>query len=267
MKIELEKPPPLLIDPLVKALTEKKIDQDIKEYQSLLDNESSEQNVHDFLASHSYFFNGILRLYGESPIYSKVKLGAEYEVDFACFDTGSFGPEWYLIEIEAPAKKLFTKSGDPTSDLTHAIQQVRDWHTWIHENLNYVRKLMPLIEYPLGFVFIGRRSHLTNDTKRKLRRLAHDHRMFMRIHTLDWLSGTASSVKYLVRTGKGGTWPVPMHALSHSELAKGKPELAHGWLNHPNVSHAHDAFQNLLLNQRNYSYLNLAEYRDDDEEN
>jgi len=266
MNIEFEKPDPLPIDPLVEALTEEKIDQDIKEYQSLLDNRSSEQNVHDFLATHSYFFNGILRLYGVSPIYSKVKLGAEYEVDFACFDTGSFGPEWYLIEIEAPTKKMFKKSGDPTSDLTHAIQQVRDWHAWIHENLGYARKLMPLIEYPFGLVFIGRRSHLTNDTKQKLRRLAHDHRMLMRIHTLDWLSGAASSVKYLVRTGKGGTWPIPMHALSHSELAKGKPSIAHEWLNQPNVAHVHDVFQNLLLDQRKYSYLNLTEYRDDDEE-
>ena len=61
---------------------------------------------------------------------------------------------------------MFTKSGDPTSDLTHAIQQVRDWHTWIHVNVDYARKLMPLIEYRLGFVFIGRRSHLTNASNR-----------------------------------------------------------------------------------------------------
>ena len=221
MTINCKKPDPFPIDPLVRALTVEIVERDIKEYQYLLDSISSEQLVHEFLARHSYFFNGILRLYGASPMYSKVKLGAEYELDFACFDTGSFGSEWYLIEIEAPAKKMFTKAGDPTADLTHAIQQVRDWHAWIHENLDYARKLMPLIEYPLGYVFIGRRSDLTEETKKKLRRLAHDHRMFMRIHTLDWLSGAAHSVKYLLRNGDGGTWPVPMCAFSHRELAMG----------------------------------------------
>jgi hypothetical protein len=265
MKIEFKKPDHFPIDPLVKALTVDKVDQDIKEYERLLDQRCSEQDVHEFLSTHSYFFNGILRLYGASPIYSKIRLGSEYEVDFACFDTGSFGPEWYLIEIESPSKKMFTKSGDPTSGLTHAIQQIRNWHTWIRENLDYTRKLMPLIEYPLGYVFIGRHSHLTQKTKTKLRRLAHDHRMFMRIHTLDWLSGAARSVKYLLRAGDAGTWPVPMNALSHLDLAGGKPDMAREWLNSPSTAYALDFFQELMLNQRKYSYLSVAEYREDNE--
>lgn len=253
--IEIEKHNTLPIDPLVRSLTIEKVEHDIKEYESLLDEKCSEYIVHEFLSKHTYFFNGILRLYGFSPIYSKIRLGSEYEVDFAFFDTGSFGPEWNLVEIESPSKKMFTKSGDPTAALTHAIQQIRNWHTWIHENLDYARKLMPLIEYPLGYVFIGRRSHLTETTKRKLRRLAQDHRMFMRIHTLDWFLSAAKSAIYLLRDGEGGTWPVPLHSFSHSELFDGKPEIAHEWLNNPNTANALDRFHDLRLNQRKYSFL------------
>lgn len=266
MSLNFEKPEPLLVDPLVKALTEAQIEVDIAAYVDLLDREASEGAVHEFLAEHTYFFNVILRLYGVSPVYSKVRLGSQYEVDFAFFDTGSFGPEWYLIEIEAPSKKMFTKGGDPTAEFTHAIQQIRDWHSWIHENLDFARKLMPQIEYPLAYLFIGRRLHLTPETSTKLRRLAHDHRMTMRIHTLDWFEGAARSVRNLVRDGDGGTWPVPMHALSHADLAGGLPEMARRWLSDPRVADAREFGRELLLNQRKYSYLNLAEYGENGEE-
>jgi hypothetical protein len=266
MVLKFEKPEPLPLDPLVKALTEEQIESDIADYIKLLDYNASEAEVHDFLASHSYFFNTILRMYGASPLYSKIRLGSQYEVDFAFFDTGSYGTEWYLVEIEAPSKRMFTKAGDPTSFLTHAIQQVRDWHTWIHENLDYARKLMPHIEYPLGYVFIGRRAHLTHDTKIKLRRMAHDHRMFMHIHTLDWFAGTARSVKDLIRIGGGGNWPVPMHALSHTDLAAGRPEMARKWLTDPRVADELESGQQLILKQREYSYLNLAEFEVGDKE-
>lgn len=262
MAIKVEKPEPLPVDPMVRTLTEDKIDEDIATYVRMLDQEASESDVHDFLAKHSYFFNSILRMYGVSPLYSKVRLGSQYEIDFAFFDTGSFGPEWHLVEIEAPSKRMFTKTGDPTASLTHAIQQIRDWHDWVHENLDFARKLMPHIEYPLGYVFIGRRSHLIPDTMKKLRRLAHDHRMTTRIHTLDWFENAARSVKDLVRAGNGGTWPVPMCAMSHADLAAGRPDMAWEWLNNPHAANNRDYYRQLLLSERKYFYLNLTEYSD-----
>ena len=93
MSWKFEKPKPLPVDPRVAALTEEQIEADIATYLDLLDREALESEVHDFLADHSYFFNGILRMYGVSPVYSKVRLGSQYEVDFAFFDTGSAGTE------------------------------------------------------------------------------------------------------------------------------------------------------------------------------
>jgi hypothetical protein len=82
------------VDSLVAALTSDQVRQDVAAYQSILDRNESEAALHRFLAEHTYFFNGAVRLHGHSPVYSKVKLGCDYEVDFAWFDTSSFGPEW-----------------------------------------------------------------------------------------------------------------------------------------------------------------------------
>src|SRR6266568_1991084 len=97
-----------IVDPLVRKLTTKIVEQDADEFEDLLDRKVSEAVIHDFLAQRSYFFNGVIRLYGLSPLYSKIRLGSEHEIDFVCFDTGSYGPEWRLVEIEGPCKRLFT---------------------------------------------------------------------------------------------------------------------------------------------------------------
>nr|WP_298727286.1 Shedu anti-phage system protein SduA domain-containing protein [uncultured Steroidobacter sp.] len=234
-------PEPIDIDPQVAALTAAKVDEDIAVFSSLLDAGAPERDVHAFLEGHSYFFNGILRMYGASPLYSKVRLGSDYEVDFAFFDSGSYGPDWHLVEIEAPSHKLFTSRGDPSGALNHAIQQVRNWHSWFHANLAYCSKLMPHIEYPMGYVFIGRRSELDSDTRSKLKRLAYDYRSLVHIHTLDRFISAAMSVRDgLLPGGRTGSWPVRMNAYSHADLAARQPASAWEFLMNPNVKAERD---------------------------
>jgi hypothetical protein len=251
------------IDPSVRQLTRKQLRADIAEYKALLDARVSELCIHSFLSSHSCFFNGLLRLFGYSPLYSKVKLGHDFEVDFAWFDTGSDGPEWCLAEIESPTRSMFTKAGDPSAWLTHAIQQVCDWHSWIHDNGAYARSLMPYIEYPLGLVFIGRREELTSSTRKKLRRLCYGHRMSLEIHTLDWFISAAESVDNLIIPRRGGAWPVGMRALNHSDLARGLPPLAKGWMESPFARRAAKDNLKYRLQGRKYSYLGNEELREE----
>ena len=245
--------------------SESEIDEQIQEYRGLLDSEVSEHELHQFLASHSHFFNGALRLFGHCPLYSKVKLGHDHEVDFAWFDTGSLGPEWRLVEIESPTQKLFTQAGEPTAALNHAVLQVRDWHDWIHENLDYARKLMPRIKYPLGYVFMGRRSELTPSNQKRFRRLVHDNRMLMEIHTLDWFASAAATTKNLVEDGGGGGWTVPKEALSHSDLSSGLPTEAMEWMESPFVECASENMIDERLNERRYSHLHWPEISSDSE--
>lgn len=246
-------------DPLVEGLTLDKIQKDIKEYEDLLDQKVNESEIHSFLSSHSYFFNTLIRLYGVSPLYSKLKLGSNFEIDFAYFDTSSYGPEWELIEIESPKQKLFNKNGDPSAALTHAIRQVEEWHSWIHDNLDYARKLMPFIDYPMGYIFIGRRKDLTIDDAKRLKRLNYTHRKSIEIHTLDYFSSGAASVINIVEKANQGDWPLAMKALSHSDLASGLPAYAQNYLDNWVSEKKRQLWKKEMLEERDNRHNNEIE--------
>jgi hypothetical protein len=210
------------IDPEVSKLTSEAVEGHVKEFMTLLNENSKEQAIQSFLEAHSYFFNGPLDLYGMSPLYSKIKLGSEYVTDFAWFNINSGGCEWKLVEIEAPAEPLFTAKGDPSAYLTRALGQVTTWQEWIYKNLDYARKLLPNVLYPLGYIYMGRREELKAKEKQDaLRRLSHEYRGSLRIYTLDRFASAALGVAQ--RLGKAGTgnWTVPMKALTHKDLTDG----------------------------------------------
>jgi hypothetical protein len=129
---------------------------------------------------------------------------------------------------------MFRKSGAPSAFLTHAVHQVRDWHMWIHDNLAYARRLLPHVDYPLGRVFIGRRSELSADNRRRLKRLLFENRMFMEIRTLDFFVDGAESVRHLVSAG-GARWTAPPCSFTHRDLAARRPNGLFSWLESPEV--------------------------------
>lgn len=200
------------LDPLL-------VDSQIDEYRRLLDQRAPEEKVHQFLASHVHFWNGLLRLAGtNNPLFSKVALGGEYVTDFVFYDTGSSGMQWHLVEIEAPGAKLFTASGSPTAPLSRAMTQVRDWTQWVAEQSEAARHLMPGIAFPMGIVFIGRRHELADAKKRRaLSALNGNQRQFLVVHTLDYFIDRARSAR---------TWPglnMPVHAGSDRQLRQSFP--------------------------------------------
>jgi hypothetical protein len=226
-------------DPQLAGLTPQTVKEAAQELQALLDSQAPEERVHQFLAQHTYFFNDFLRLYSATVVYSKVKLGSQHETDFAWFDSASSGPDWCLVELEGPAYPMFTKSGEPSARLSHAIQQVRDWNTWIHRHLDYARRLFVQIEYPLGHVFVGRRSELTPTARERLRRLSYEHRAHLHIHTLDRLVDAGRSVLPML-TNDGAKWSVPMTAYSHADLENRRPADAFEWLAQAGAGNADD---------------------------
>lgn len=253
--------PPLAPEPdkNVVALTENRLNAQIRRYERLLDDKESELAVHDYLASHSYFFNGVLRMFGSSPLYSKVKFADKFEADFVWFDSGSYGCEWHLAEIEAPARKMFTKSGRASGYLTHAIQQVRDWHTWVHEHRSTARELMPHVDYPQGYVFIGRRRDLSESDMQRLKRLSFEHRMMLEIHTLDWFASNAASVRNLLGRSR---WRIPSRAFTHADLRRRQPDWAFEWLDSPATKRWTQRHWQLRRNNKDYDYVGQAEWPD-----
>jgi len=193
---------------------------DIKQFRRLLDRNASEQTIHRFLATHMHFWNGLLRLFGEGgPLYSKVRLGAEFEIDFAFVDTGSNGAEWHLVEIEPPSLRLFNARGDPSQELTHSLGQIRAYQRWIDRNHAYADSLMPGIDHPMGHIFIGRRAELANERVReKLHALNIQNRAHVEVRTLDRFARMAESV---AGTQQLHVSPV---ALTDKDLRNGLPK-------------------------------------------
>ncbi|MCB9915236.1 MAG: DUF4263 domain-containing protein [Planctomycetes bacterium] len=121
------------------------------------------------------------------------RLGAEYVTDFVVGQKDSMGFSWTAIELESPLVPMFTKQGDPSHQLTHAIRQVQDWRTWLKTNQNYAARsraenglglthISPSLE---GLILIGRRVALDEATNPRRRQMCED--LNIQIHTYDWL--------------------------------------------------------------------------------
>jgi hypothetical protein len=115
----------------------------------------------------------------------------KFVADFAFF-TGQGST--IFVEIEAPHRRLFTKKGDQTSDLTHAIGQVTSWHLWIAQNALYAREKLPNVESPYSLIVIGRARDLTVEDRRTLLWINSVNRHQFRIITYDELLEEAKSL-------------------------------------------------------------------------
>lgn len=202
------------------GISSRRISAAIREYSDLLDSKRAELTIQRFLASHVYFFNGLARHH--DPVYSRVKFGADFEADFAFYDSSSYGVEWHFVEIENPGKKMFARNGRPSANLTHAIEQARDWNNWIRENVQFARRSFPLILYPFFYVFMGRRSDLTAANRDRLRQINYDNRAWLEVGSLDRFIDCAKTAKNL--SG------LQLQAYTDAEMRRGLPEDSFEWL-------------------------------------
>jgi Domain of unknown function (DUF4263) len=198
----------------------------INRMRELLDARAPEEAIHQLLANHIEFWNGIVRLVGGCPLYTKISLGGDYTIDFAYVDMSSNGAEWHFVEIEPPSFRLFTKAGDPSHRLTHALRQVRDWQHWVAVNTSFARKRFPGIVAPMGHVFMGRRAELaTIESRDRLHALNIEYRGHVEIHTLDrFLTMAESAIGF-------GPIGIPTKALTDADLRKGLPRGLKQWIN------------------------------------
>jgi hypothetical protein len=106
-----------------------------------------EEKIHQFLDRNPYAF---AHLYIDGLLFSKFRLADAYIPDFVAIGRKRWSqllaPLVTFIEIERSNMPLFTKSGDPSAFLTHAIRQVQDWKKWVGDNRSFLhRKLTSLL--------------------------------------------------------------------------------------------------------------------------
>lgn len=105
-----------------------------------------------FLLNHGLHFDAFI---------SKLPIGSRF-CDLAYLTKSS--DEWWLVllELENPHKKLFKGDVDHaefTADYTQALQQIKDWRTYISDYKNNVvnaikRMLRPLSENKVSFKYV-----------------------------------------------------------------------------------------------------------------
>lgn len=116
----------------------------------------------------------------ENRVFSQFTLAGQKTPDFVFAREDSLGIRWHFIEIEKPWNRGFTNKGDPTAEMSHALRQIYDWHTFMIENRDYVlrhfrfkRQMNRLgLAEPEFTVILGRRDDLNDQTRALARRLS-----------------------------------------------------------------------------------------------
>ena len=182
----------------------------VKELETLVENAVSENELQAHIEKHPYILSQ------QFPhchhVFPKVKFGIQYETDFMCLEIPSSGKEWIGVELEIPNKKVITKAGRKTSELEHAIQQVRDWRSWVTENLSYARKdkeknglgLSDIVPRFYGYVIIGRREAFTEKFNELRRQIQRDELITIRSWdgVIEWAYKRAKFYSYIIDSQK-----------------------------------------------------------------
>lgn len=119
---------------------EKKMSNDIAfDFEKVLESKK-EEHIHQFLNKNQ----NIVSFFSSNDfVCSKYRLADAFIPDFLIIGREHFSNDIrahvILMEIERSNIPIFTKTGDPTSQLTHAIRQVQDWKTWMKVNRTYLQ--------------------------------------------------------------------------------------------------------------------------------
>jgi hypothetical protein len=132
-------------------------------YKALLDSNSErEETLQSFLKEHP-----VLLCPTHTMVRPKLQIGARV-TDFVFREATG---DYLLVELEPPTEPLFIKSGDTSSQLNHARNQISDWRRYIEDNLLTVQRELDLpgiSSNPKGLIVIGRAQSLSEENRRKL---------------------------------------------------------------------------------------------------
>jgi hypothetical protein len=170
---------------------------EIAEYLDLLKDAKSERPMQAFFCLHRHFLVEHLRGGHGRWVIPQLRLGSQHVTDFMIGAANSFGADWVAVELESPRAHLFTKAGNPTAILIHAIRQITDWRVWLRSNLAYAAKpegddglgLAKIRSDVEGLILIGRRSTLSDSDNTVRDQMYHD--MNIAIHTYDYIADVA----------------------------------------------------------------------------
>ena len=135
----------------------------VREFERVLADAVDERPLQTFLASAPMLLGPLAPPGANYWCLDRPQLGAEFVPDFLLASATSAGFRWIAIELESPTVKALTKAGLPARKLADALGQIRDWRTWLTDNVAYARQERGLKDIDgncEAVVVIGRRSSL-----------------------------------------------------------------------------------------------------------
>ena len=166
----------------------------VGEFERVLADAVDERPLQTFLASAPLLLGPLAPPGRTYWCLDRPQLGAEFVPDFLLASATSAGFRWIAIELESPTVKALTKAGLPAKKLADALGQIRDWRTWLTDNVAYARQERGLKDIDgncEAIVVIGRRSSLAPKQIKRYRALSSNGITVMsydRLHDSMWNS-------------------------------------------------------------------------------
>ena len=135
----------------------------LDEFKELLSDATDERPLQAYLASTPSLLATLLPPGANYWCLDRPRFGSDHVPDFLLASRSSAGIHWVMVELESPIARALTKAGLPTKHLAAALKQVRDWRTWLTQNVAYARDGLGLSDIDCNIpacVIIGRRDGL-----------------------------------------------------------------------------------------------------------
>lgn len=166
--------------------------EEVDAFKSLLKEATKEEEIQQFFKKHPVLLlDSIIGNRGCICI-PKQKLNKQV-TDFLIAWGDSMGFWWLGVELENPRAQMFTKRGDQTKELTHAIGQIQDWRIWLSQNSDFARRpikdggysLIDIEQQLPSYILIGRRKEQKYDNASRRRQIYRE--SGISIHPYDWV--------------------------------------------------------------------------------
>jgi hypothetical protein len=132
------------------------LEQYCRELLKLIEADTPEQELQNFLESHPIFFH----LFLPTKVIFKPPILTKFFADFAILNARN---ELLLVEIERPGLKMLKKDAGRTSELEHAFHQVRTWKRVVDDHRVAALDALGLeakeVANVKGVVVAGRKPH------------------------------------------------------------------------------------------------------------
>jgi hypothetical protein len=149
----------------------------VDDFERVLCDAPDERALQKFLALFPALLNPLTPAGGTVWCLDQPRLGSEFVPDFLLATITSVGFRWSMVELESPNEKALTKAGLPANKLAEALKQIRDWRTWLSDNVAYARGELGLKDIAAtcpAYIIIGRRGTLDPKQVKTYRALSTD---------------------------------------------------------------------------------------------